>query len=159
MPLEIVDQGKGLTLREPLTDAEWEDYHTLRRTILFERRGQFGVYNASHGDERAPGNHPFLFLLEGEAAGTIRVDIGDSEAIFRLVAIREDLQRRGHGQQMLALAERLVRDRKKALIHSHVVRTAVGFYERCGFSREGPDRVGETVLMVKALGPFRASDS
>jgi GNAT superfamily N-acetyltransferase len=153
MPLEIADEGERHRLRQPLTDPEWAAYHMLRRTILFERRGRFGVYDASHADERAPDNHPFLLWVDDAPTGTIRIDITDADAVFRLVTIREDLQGRGHGRQMLALAERFVRTKQRALIHSHVHRTAIGFYERCGFVREGPDEGGDTVLMAKTLAP------
>src|SRR5207244_7022594 len=115
MPLEIADEGGRYALRQPLSDPEWAAYHMLRRTILFERRGRLGVYNASHADERAPGNHPFLLWFDGAPAGTIRVDIADADALFRLVTIREDMQRRGHGRKMLALAERFVSAKQRAL--------------------------------------------
>jgi GNAT superfamily N-acetyltransferase len=138
-------------LRPPGSEAEWTDYHTLRRTILFERRGRFGVYNAEHPDEHRPEHHPRLFFVDGEAAGTVRIDVGVDEAVFRLVTIREDLQRRGHGTRMLALAERFVREQGVDRVHSHVNADAVRFYERCGFVREGPGESRGTVLMGKDL--------
>jgi GNAT superfamily N-acetyltransferase len=138
-------------LRRPQTDAEWDAYHVLRRTIPFERRGRFGVYDAAHPDEHRPENRPLLFFVNDVPAGTIRVDIGDNDAIFRLVTIHEELQRQGHGRRMLALAEGLVRKRRCARIHSHVNRDAVGFYERCEFVREGPDEGTPTILMRKDL--------
>lgn len=141
----------GYVLRRPRTDAEWAEYHGLRRTILFERRGRFGVYDANHADEHRAANHPFLFFVDDAAAGTIRIDIGDDDAIFRLVTIREDLQRRGHGTRMLSLAEEFVRSQRLARVLSHVNRDAVGFYERCGFKSEGSDDGTATVLMRKNL--------
>lgn len=138
-------------LRRPRTEVEWAAYHALRRTMLFERRGRFGVYDANHPDEHDPANHPFLFFVDDVPTGTVRVDIGDDDAIFRLVTIREDLQRQGHGTRMLELAQQFVREQKRALIRSHVNRDAEGFYERCGFVREGPDEATATVLMRKEL--------
>ena len=151
IPIEVADESQGCVLRQPLTESEWNTYHELRRTILFERRGRFGVYDAAHADEHAPGNHPFLFWCDGHPAGTIRIDITSAEAIFRLVTIREDHQRRGLGRRMLSLAERFARSKQRALVHSHVNRSAIGFYERCGFVRNGPDDGGATVLMAKTL--------
>jgi GNAT superfamily N-acetyltransferase len=152
IPIEIADESHRYVLRQPIAaEAEWNAYHDLRRTILFERRGRLGVYDASHADEHAAGNYPFLFWFDGQPAGTIRIDITGTDAIFRLVTIREDHQRRGLGRRMLALAERFARSKQRTLVHSHVNRAAIGFYERCGFLREGPDNVGDTVLMVKTL--------
>lgn len=151
IPIEVADETHRYVLRQPLTDAEWYAYHELRRTILFERRGRVGMYDAAHADEHAAGNHPFLFWFDGQPAGTVRIDITATDAIFRLVTIREDHQRRGLGRRMLALAERFTRSKQRTLIHSHVNRDAIGFYERCGFAREDPDAGGETVLMAKTL--------
>src|SRR5437660_4987635 len=90
MPIVVADESDRYLLRQPIADAEWNAYHELRRTILFERRGRRDVYDAAHADEHAAGNHPFLFWFDGRPAGTIRVDITGTDAIFRLVTIRED---------------------------------------------------------------------
>jgi GNAT superfamily N-acetyltransferase len=79
------------------------------------------------------------------------VDLADDEAIFRRVAVREDVQRQGHGRKMLELADSFVRARGKRRIRSHVDRGAVSFYERCGFVREQSDDDRKTVLMRKDL--------
>ena len=151
IPIEVADESHRFVLRQPIAETEWNAYHELRRTILFERRGRHGVYDAGHADEHAAGNHPFLFWSDGQPAGTIRIDITGTDAIFRLVTIREDQQRRGLGRRMLALAERFVRSKQRPLVHAHVNRAAIGFYESCDFAREGPDNDGETVLMTKTL--------
>ena len=138
-------------LRRPSTDGEWAAYHKIRRTVLFERRGRFGMYDDSHPDELRPENHPLLLFSNGEPVGTIRVDFSDTGAIFRRVAVSEDVQRRGHGRTMLELAERFVRERGVRHVISHADRGAVGFYERCGYVREAGDGDGATVLMGKDL--------
>ncbi|MFN2567718.1 MAG: GNAT family N-acetyltransferase [Gemmatimonadaceae bacterium] len=143
-------------LRVPRSDDEWAAYHTIRRTVLFERRGRFGVYDAAHPDEHQPGHYPFLLFHDREPVGTIRIDVADDEAIFRRVAVHQDLQRQGHGRKMLELAETFVRTQSRSRIRSHVDPDAVGFYERCGFRRERIDDDGATVLMRKDL-PLEAS--
>jgi GNAT superfamily N-acetyltransferase len=77
-----------------------------------------------------------VLVYQGEPIGVIRIDIEDTLAIFRRVAIREDAQRFGHGKQMLSLAERFARDKGCEGIRSFVNPEAVGFYERCGFARD-----------------------
>jgi hypothetical protein len=37
-------------LRRPSSDDEWSAYHMIRRKVLFENRGSFGVYNENHPD-------------------------------------------------------------------------------------------------------------
>ena len=140
----------SLELHRPRSEEQWTAYHDIRRMVLFERRGRFGVYDASHPDEHKPENHPLLLLVDGEPVGTIRVDLSRDSAIFRRVAVREEVQRRGYGRAMLRLAEQFARERGSRRIQSFVDRGAVGFYERCGFVRD-PEAVNDesTVLMYK----------
>jgi hypothetical protein len=50
-------------------------YHDIRREVLFEARGQFGVYNENHPDDVAAGNHAKLLLHRGHPVGVIRIDV------------------------------------------------------------------------------------
>ena len=139
----------SLELCRPRSEAQWTAYHDIRRTVLFERRGRFDVYDASHPDEYKPENHPLLLFVDGEPVGTIRVDLTTESATFRRVAVREDVQRRGYGRAMLMLAEQFARERGSRRIQSFVDRGAVEFYERCGFVRD-PEAVNDgAVLMYK----------
>ena len=139
-------------LRTPRSTEEWQSYHDIRRKVLFENRGQFGVYDEYHPDERREGNHPLLLLLDGRAIGVIRVDINGDQAIFRRVAVREDVQGAGHGRVLLTLAESFARAKGCKQIWSNVAPEAVSFYERCGFTFDssGP-MTGASVSMQKQV--------
>jgi GNAT superfamily N-acetyltransferase len=139
-------------LRPPTSEAEWNAYHDLRRRILFERRGRAASYDPNHPDERRDGNHPHLFFHDGAPVGTVRIDIDGALAIFRLVTIREDLQRQGLGREMLRQAEAFALSQRCWRIESHVARDAEGFYARCGFHRVNDEiEPGDTVLMAKPI--------
>ena len=139
-------------LRAPASAAEWAAYHDIRRRVLFELRGQGDVYDSNHPDELRAGHHPLILWNGAEAVGVIRVDIEGDVAIFRRVAIREDVQRRGHGRRLLSYAERFAETHSCRRIRSYVDAGAVGFYERCGFRRvdaAAPD--SGPVFMAKVL--------
>ena len=139
-------------LRTPNSTAEWQAYHAIRRKVLFENRGQFGVYDENHPDEHSKGNHPLLLLLDSKAIGVIRVDINGNQAMFRRVAIREDLQRAGHGRVLLTLAESLAQEKGCLQIWSEVAPDAVGFYERCGYTFvPSVPMIGTSISMQKNL--------
>src|SRR5262245_5317187 len=121
-------------LRTPSSPEEWQAYHSIRRKVLFENRGRFGIYDENHPDEHRIGNHPLLLMMDGEAIGVIRIDINGNYAVFRRVAIREDLQRAGHGRLLLTLAEAFAQERGCLHILSDVAPDAAGFYERCGYT-------------------------
>src|ERR1044072_7187731 len=92
-------------LRTPRSDEEWRAFHAIRRKVLFENRGKSEAYDENHPDDRKLGNHPLVLLYGGEVIGVLRVDVSGSVAMLRRVAIRDDLQRHGHGRVLLRLAE------------------------------------------------------
>jgi GNAT superfamily N-acetyltransferase len=125
------------TLVSPRDANEWATYHDIRRRVLFEARGQFGVYNANHPDDTAPGNHAKLLVYGGDAVGVVRIDVDGPTAIVRRMAIREDMQRRGHGRALIALIEQFAYANGCHALASHVAPDAVEFYLKCGFSMVG----------------------
>ena len=152
-----VNEMTAYRLRSPADDEEWHIYHAMRRRVLFENRGLFGVYDENHPDTFVPSNHPFLLFLDGEPIGAIRVDIGDHRAIFRQVAIREDMQRRGHGRVMLSLAEDYARGRGCYLVRIYSAPDAAGFYESCGYHQDASESPPDGVLMAKDMTRMPAS--
>jgi GNAT superfamily N-acetyltransferase len=138
-------------LRAPTTEADWTAYHAIRRHVLFELRGNEAAYNANHPDEHLPGHYPLILWDDEVAVGVIRIDVQDAVATFRLVAIHEDLQGQGYGRHLLQSAERFAIGHGCTRAMSHVYSDAVGFYERCGFRRDGGSAEGRTVAMSKQL--------
>jgi len=138
-------------LRPPASDVDWTVYHAIRRRVLFELRGNGAAYDANHPDERAANHHPLLFWTAHGPVAVIRVDVHGPVAIFRRVAVREDVQRRGYGRRLLEAAERFAQAQGCTRAESHVDASAVGFYERCGFVRVEAAAASGSVLMGKQL--------
>jgi GNAT superfamily N-acetyltransferase len=137
----------------PASAGEWRAYHDIRRQVLFEARGHFGVYDENRPDDRAPGHHPKLLVYSGQPIGVVRIDIDGSTATLRRVAVRSDVQRLGHGRAMLALAQRFAEEAGCVTLESFVASDAVGFYQRCGFAIEDSrERSGhQPTYMIKRL--------
>lgn len=105
------DQRPAVLRRVTPTDsAGWAAYHAIRRAVLWEARGR-SDYDTNHPDETEDGNHPMLFLVNGEPVGVVRIDLvpEKGEAIFRRVAIVIQKQRKGHGTRLMEEAERFAR--------------------------------------------------
>ena len=142
------------TLVSPADPGSWGRYHEIRRQVLFEARGRFGIYDENRPDERAAGHYPKLLLFRNDPVGVIRLDIAVPDAIFRRVAIRGDVQRHGHGRALLSLAERLAAGHGCRQFTTHAAPDAVGFYQKCGFVIEpggAADDDGGSILMRKHL--------
>jgi GNAT superfamily N-acetyltransferase len=123
-------------LRTPRSDEEWRAFHAIRRKVLFENRGKTEAYIENHPDDSKPGNHPLVLVYRGEVIGVARIDVSGTVAWLRRVAIRDDLQRLGHGRALLQLAEAFAKAEGCDEMRSNAAVEAVGFYERCGYTRD-----------------------
>jgi ribosomal protein S18 acetylase RimI-like enzyme len=155
--------GVGYTLVRVLTNADWTDYHSLRRSVLWDARGRTG-YEENRSDDRAAQNHPLLLKLHGQSIGTTRLDdFGNRTAVVRTVAIAPGLQRQGHGRQLSALVEAYARRRGILTLFVNAAQDAVGWYEKLGWekciwSSEVLNADSEHVQMRKALPVAVMSD-
>jgi N-acetylglutamate synthase-like GNAT family acetyltransferase len=114
-------------------DADWLSYHAIRRDVLWEARGIAG-YDDKRPEERLPNRYPLLLKLDNRAIGTTRLDDrGDDTGIVRLVAIRRDVQRQGHGTKLAAMVEEFA---AKLGLHTLFVNAhmdALAYYRKLGW--------------------------
>jgi GNAT superfamily N-acetyltransferase len=116
------------------TESDWRAYHSLRRHVLWEARGQDG-YDEGRPAEHFASNHPLLLKLDGRPIGTTRLDnLGGGRGIVRLVAIAADLQRQGHGRALSALVENHARGLGLTILLVNADPEAVGYYEKMGWN-------------------------
>jgi len=137
----------------PRSDVDWAAYHDIRRRILFENRGEHGVYDPDRPDERAPGHFPRLLVRASTYVGVVRVDVAEGTAYLRRVAIDEPYQRQGLGRTLLELAETFARGQSATRVESSVARDAVPFYLKCGYRLVAAEDAGAAhPQMYKDLG-------
>jgi GNAT superfamily N-acetyltransferase len=125
------------TLQPVQSPQDWTAYHAIRRDAIFAALLPGQVYDENDADELKFGNLPHVLLYDGEVVGTVRIDlIDDTQAGLRLIGIRPDVQRQGHGAVLLALAEQAARTcgRTEVVINAHA--TSLAFYVANGY-REG----------------------
>jgi len=137
-------------LSRPESEADWDAYHRIRRTVLFEARGRFGVYDPLHSDEFLTENRPLLLFHLGGAIGTVRLDFPlGGIAYIRLLAIVPEKQKRGHGRVLLALLERQALELGATVFEVNSANDSIGFYEKASFSLVHGG--GQTSLLHKPL--------
>jgi N-acetylglutamate synthase-like GNAT family acetyltransferase len=145
-------------LLPPATSDEWQAFHDIRRTELFENRGRHGVYNDRHPDDFVPANQPLLLRCDGRAIGSMRLDDrGDGTGVMRLVAVTSAEQGKGHGRAMQALADDLARQRGMRELYINSAPMAVGFYEKTGWTRhiwDADELVGVAADCVQMRKPL-----
>jgi len=116
------------------TDEQWQAYHDIRRTVLFEARGLIG-YDANHPDDRMPGHIPLLLMLGSRPVGAARLDLmSDETACVRTVAIKADFQRKGYGRTLMARLEAFASSHGVERLLVNAAQDAVGFYRALGWT-------------------------
>ena len=147
-------EAQQCALIAPQSAADWAAYHDIRRRILFENRGEHGVYDANRSDDRAPGHFPRVLVRASTYVGVVRVDIAGGTAYLRRVAIDEPYQRQGLGRTLLALAEELARAQSATRVESSVAPDAVPFYSKRGYRFVAAEEAGAAhPQMYKDLRP------
>lgn len=123
-------------LRAVATSADLAAMHDIRRATLFTPdRGV--AYDEHHPHDLNPANQCFLLMFDGRPIGVVRLDPRGADAmVVRLVGILPDLQRRGHGRALGRLVETEARRRGARRLMLNARDTAVGFYEKTGWSAE-----------------------
>lgn len=135
------------------TPSDWAAYHAIRRDVLFEARGNLN-YDPDHPDDRRPENLPLLLKADGVALGTVRLDLRPGRiAVVRLVAIKTERQRSGHGTALLRMLETIARSLDVAELRVFAAADAAGFYRTNGFANVifDPDNRGSGIQLRKLL--------
>jgi GNAT superfamily N-acetyltransferase len=151
---------RSLKLRAPRSQDEWDRLHAIRKQFIFDLYhppdGPWPCeYDPAHPDDRDPANRPLLLFVDGEAAGTLRLDLKpDERAVVRLVALAPGFRGGGLGAAMLGFAEALARASGARRLCVNAQPGVVGFYARRGFAPgrwEGCSSCPRGVPMAKAL--------
>jgi GNAT superfamily N-acetyltransferase len=144
-------------LREVRFPADWKALHRIRRDVLFASESDFVAYDENHPDDRTEGNKPFLLNFEGQTIGVARLDRLGNVAVVRLVAIKGEKQRHGHGRKLLQLLEGEAARTEIKILRVYAAMNAVGFYERMGWKKKSWPRsefeapAGAAVQMEKRM--------
>lgn len=132
------------------TPAQWNAFHKIRETILFEARGRFGVYDRNHPDDFNPENQPFLLLRSDQPVGVARLDrLGETRGGIRLVAIDAPMQRQGYGRILMAMVEACALNAGLVRLELNSAPEAVTFYQHLGWQLVDAER--EHPLLEKVL--------
>jgi len=127
-------------LQRVSTPSHWDAFHRIRRTVLFEARGLFDVYDTDYPDDQVPSNHPLILIEDGQPRGAARLDFVGDRAVVRTVAVQPNDQRRGLGRAMMALVERYAAEHGVLVLEVNSAPDAAAFYLKLGWTMIDPDR-------------------
>jgi N-acetylglutamate synthase-like GNAT family acetyltransferase len=80
---------------------------------------------------------------------------GEDTVQLRQMAVKKDIQSGGIGKSIVAFAEKLAKEKGFSVLMMHARNTALGFYQKCGYTIRGNEFIEVTVphhCMEKRLG-------
>jgi predicted GNAT family N-acyltransferase len=133
------------------TDEQMEMVYDIRREVFIREQGVPEEIEMDGQDGEAI--HVFA-TVDGIPAGCGRLMLGNGEAKIGRVAVRKEMRRSGIGDGICRLLMAIAEDNGAARVNISAQLTAVGFYEKLGFAKEGDvfmEAGIEHVRMVREL--------
>lgn len=133
------------------TDEQMEMVYDIRREVFIREQGVPEEIEMDGQDGEAI--HVFA-TVDGIPAGCGRLMLGNGEAKIGRVAVRKEMRRSGIGDGICRLLMAIAEDNGAARVNISAQLTAVEFYEKLGFVKEGDvfTEAGiEHVRMVREL--------
>jgi GrpB-like predicted nucleotidyltransferase (UPF0157 family)/GNAT superfamily N-acetyltransferase len=119
----------GLTIVQALHPNEWQEYHRIRKTEIFDHLPHI-TYDPNHPTMIDPKHYHFI-LMRG--VDVVIEMLAQQTAALRTLATDQRYQRQGYGAHMLKLMERWVKLQGKARILMHANLKAEKFYRKRGY--------------------------
>ena len=111
---------------------EWEDYHRIRKTEIFDPIGV--VYDPHHLSITANGAYHFILCHGIEVRTVAHIEfLSESDAVLRSLATDSRFQRQGYGAEMMALLEKWLKRQNIKLVKMHSPLSAEHFYRKLGY--------------------------
>lgn len=134
---------------EPETEVELEKYFNLRYEILRKPWNQ--PVSSTKDEWEGQSIHVLMLDENNEAVACGRLQLNpNEEGQIRSMAVRNDMQGKGLGKQIIAYIEAKAKDLKLKNITLDARINAVKFYERCGYMVEG-----ESYLLFGTIQHYR----
>ncbi len=142
MPLKIIDYGS----------KEYKQILDLRMQIL---RKPLGLDFTKEDIENEKNDIHIAAYEDDEILGCCMLtQVNPTTVRLRQMAVKPGLQHKGIGKVLMQFAENIARDRGNKLMTMHARKTAVGFYEKQGYTVSGKEFMEVTIphiVMEKGL--------
>ena len=117
---------------------EFQQECELRQAVLRAPLG-LNLYDEDLDAERGQWHFGLFDPSAGLVACVIAVPLASTSAKIRQMAVHPAQQGRGHGRTILQHLEAHLARRGSVHLNMHARLTAVGFYEKLGYARSGPE--------------------
>jgi GNAT superfamily N-acetyltransferase len=111
----------------------WEVFHEICKKEIFEKASvQYDEKHPSFSDERF--SH-FLLIIGSSPGGAVKIELLDrgSEAILRIIALKEEFQNKGIGKVALQKIENFLSSKGVLKLYLNSDPEVAMFYEKCGY--------------------------
>lgn len=122
---------KGLRFLKVTHVQEWQDYHRIIKSEIFNQTGQF--YDTSHTNVTLTQHH-FILCCGTEVVTIAHVElIDETSALLKYIATDSKFQIQGYGKHMIKLLVKWLKKHEVKSLEIHQYLRAKSFFEKVGF--------------------------
>jgi|GEM_PF-2952198 len=123
---------KGLIVNFCHQEIEWKFFHKITNSAIF---ADLNVqYDPNHPNFSNENFHNFVLYLGSTIIGIAQIEkFSKSEAVIRLLAIKEEFRYKGYGKFLIKFLENWVKFVGFKEIKLHSAYKSVEFYKKCGY--------------------------
>jgi GrpB-like predicted nucleotidyltransferase (UPF0157 family) len=124
---------KGHRFLKVTHGQEWEDYHRIRKTEIFDPMGV--VYDPDHPSMTSSSAHHFILCHGMDARTVAHVELlNESDAVIQSIATDGPFQGQGYETEMMFLLEKWLKSLGVNSIHAESRQSSLGFYLKNGYT-------------------------
>ena len=147
--------GSKLTMKPVETDEEWDTYHDIIETEIFQRYHPEISYDRDHEDHKKKQNQAYVVVEDHKIIGSVRLDkLSKTRLQIALIAVTSEHQRQKKGTQTLDLiADQARTDNFKSIV-VNAAEKMCKFYENNNFEKDfwkGNSTLDDCIPMGKKL--------
>lgn len=123
---------EGVHLNFCIHDAEWQEYHKLRKELIFDHTDV--IYDPNHPTIRDKSHFHFVLYKGGHIVSVAHLELIDAKtAAIRTLATKKEAQNQGMATHLLTLLEKWLKYKSISTIKLHAYLDAQTFYRNKGY--------------------------
>lgn len=123
---------EGITLNFCTHHQEWEHYHHIKKTEIFNRIPL--TYNRNHPDLISDHHYHFVMYKGIKIICIAQIEFLDEKvAVLRTLATDAKYKKQGYATHMIKTLEQWIIHQKRSIIKLHATLTAESFYRKLGY--------------------------
>ncbi|MCB1140593.1 MAG: GNAT family N-acetyltransferase [Leptospiraceae bacterium] len=147
-----------LTIKKITSEEDLNSSFAIRRKVFIEEQKVPESEEYDNWDDLNSNCEHFLLLLSELPIGTGRLRFPNQEGKIERIAILKEYRNKNYGAKLIGFLLKLLKEREISSVYLNSQTSALGFYEKFGFTKEGPEFLDAGIPHYKMTLNLSSSD-